>query len=135
MSTGFCPNCREPRVGMFRYCRKCGFDYDDNAVVPPTAPAGAQAPVPPAAPTLLDPTIRPYDANQNMARGAIAVQNFGCRLLIGGGIGLVLSVILMVLIAPALENANPLVDLFVLVAFPVIGFAVGIRVTAQLLAR
>ena len=29
----FCPRCAEPRVGAFRYCRRCGFDFD----APPTS--------------------------------------------------------------------------------------------------
>jgi hypothetical protein len=31
-----CPNCGEPRVGQFRFCRICGLDYDvaERAALP-----------------------------------------------------------------------------------------------------
>jgi hypothetical protein len=42
---GFCPRCGTPRVGAFRFCTKCQYDFD----APPEAQAEplAMAPVPP----------------------------------------------------------------------------------------
>jgi Protein of unknown function (DUF1616) len=53
MGIGFCPRCGERRLGSFRNCRKCGFDYEIAAhpgdVAPgPAASEGASA-KPPAA--------------------------------------------------------------------------------------
>jgi Protein of unknown function (DUF1616) len=42
MGIGFCPRCGEPRLGSFRYCRKCGLDYET------AAHPGDVAPGPPA---------------------------------------------------------------------------------------
>jgi len=42
MGIGFCPRCAEPRLGSFRYCRKCGLDYET------AAQPGDVAPGPPA---------------------------------------------------------------------------------------
>jgi hypothetical protein len=47
----------------------------------------------------------------------------------------VLGIVLLALIAPALEGANGFVDLLALIALPGIGFVLGVRVTAELLAR
>ena len=36
MASGFCPRCGETRVGAFRFCRKCGLDFDSpEAAAPP----------------------------------------------------------------------------------------------------
>jgi hypothetical protein len=53
MGIWFCPRCGESRLGSFRYCRKCGLDYETAAhpgdVAPgPPASQGASA-RPPAA--------------------------------------------------------------------------------------
>lgn len=37
---GFCPQCGNQRVGALRYCRSCGFDFDQVA-----GPAAAQQPL------------------------------------------------------------------------------------------
>lgn len=59
MAPEFCPRCGEPRLGSFRYCRKCGLDYEtaahSGAVAPgPLASQGAsakpRAPLPAALP-------------------------------------------------------------------------------------
>jgi hypothetical protein len=38
---GFCPECRTPRLGTYRYCASCGFDYVTigGAVSPGVEPA------------------------------------------------------------------------------------------------
>lgn len=53
MATAFCPSCGTPRVGAFRFCRSCQFDFDAPAdAAPPSWPPGAPAasPVAVAAP-------------------------------------------------------------------------------------
>jgi hypothetical protein len=52
MEIGFCPRCGEPRPGSFRYCGKCGLDYEtatnlgDVAPGPPASQgASAKPPV------------------------------------------------------------------------------------------
>jgi hypothetical protein len=47
-----CPSCGEPRVGSFRFCRKCKFDFESTAAPGLTATPPLAAPVPtPAAPS------------------------------------------------------------------------------------
>ena len=47
MGSSFCPRCRTPRVGAFRFCRSCMFDFDDLA---PEAGDAAASPTPQPAP-------------------------------------------------------------------------------------
>jgi micrococcal nuclease len=37
--TNFCPRCGSARVGAFRFCRSCGFDFDAQATQPSSPPA------------------------------------------------------------------------------------------------
>lgn len=56
MSSEFCPTCGTGRAGAFRFCPKCGFDFD----APPLAAPGPVAPVPPTAspaPRLAQPVV------------------------------------------------------------------------------
>ena len=53
IGTELCPRCGARRVGAFRSCLSCGFDYEapkDRLFVPP--PDGQSAPPPPPAPSL-----------------------------------------------------------------------------------
>ena len=34
MPDEFCPRCGEPRIGIFRFCKGCRFDFDEGQVVP-----------------------------------------------------------------------------------------------------
>jgi hypothetical protein len=43
----FCPQCGTKRVGFFRFCGKCGLDYESLDVVAPPAAASKPAPPPP----------------------------------------------------------------------------------------
>jgi len=138
MSTGFCPNCGEPRVGMFRYCRKCGLDYDTIEVppaqgAPPVTPAPRQSP-PRRQREWIRPSGRTTRTNLG-ARGYRNGQNVGRLILIGGLVGLVIGVVLLALMGPGLEGDNLFVNVLVLVLFPVVGFSLGARVLAELLAR
>jgi hypothetical protein len=43
MGSGYCPLCGTPRIGSFRFCRSCRFDYDSR---PATAPTIVWTPTP-----------------------------------------------------------------------------------------
>jgi len=43
-----CPACGTPRSGAFRYCRKCGFDWEEGRS---SVPAGSAGPVDPGRPS------------------------------------------------------------------------------------
>ena len=56
MASTFCPTCGTRRVGAFRYCRSCQFDFDSPDVAPAIGVAIAAPPTlervaPPVAPT------------------------------------------------------------------------------------
>jgi hypothetical protein len=64
MPQEFCPRCGTPRLGAFRFCRSCQFDYDGlpasqpvpsviapNPFTPPPAPAPASLPQPATGPS------------------------------------------------------------------------------------
>ena len=49
MAAQMCPQCGTPRVGSFRFCRKCGFDFDGSELTTPKPPASvAPATAPPS---------------------------------------------------------------------------------------
>ena len=82
--SGFCPQCGTPRVGAFRYCQSCRFDFD-------SAPASVVAPAAPQPPTLSTMSGNPYQgmasttvetARQSPVRFAIVL--IFILLLLGG---------------------------------------------------
>lgn len=54
MATDFCPRCGEARVGSFRFCRNCRFDFDDL----PLAGSGPMRPAPRPTPVAPMPDFR-----------------------------------------------------------------------------
>lgn len=45
----FCPRCGTQRAGAFRYCRKCGFDFESGELDPQSPqPPAPLAPIPPS---------------------------------------------------------------------------------------
>ncbi len=42
--TRFCPNCGTPRIGSFRYCRSCQFDFDSGETAPVPAAQASRGP-------------------------------------------------------------------------------------------
>ncbi len=80
-STGFCPKCGNQRVGQFRYCRSCGFDFDQSTAEAPTS--GASDPglrvVPPPA---VQPAARGMGTGRIVAWGIIGVLIVAIGLLI-----------------------------------------------------
>ena len=83
MFSTFCPKCGTRRVGAFRFCRSCGFDFDiDWAVHAPFRPAVSQR-----AP---EPDAMPIPARQDVAKSAPRSSLGGVVnrvLVIGGAIG------------------------------------------------
>ena len=77
-----CPKCGTPRVGAFRYCRSCGFDFD-------VLPAAPVAPVAPAAPPVQ------MTPQQQMAQGSIAVRDFNIVTRLAGIIGAVIGFVVL----------------------------------------
>jgi hypothetical protein len=71
MATEFCPRCGNRRTGSFRFCRSCGFDFDDSvatssspaSVVPPTQ----SPPVPEWPTTSKAEPLRPTWTSQSQA--------------------------------------------------------------------
>ena len=57
MGSSFCPKCGTPRVGAFRFCRSCQFDFDEIAGGAGAAPP---SPIPSSGP---DTTPRSYTEN------------------------------------------------------------------------
>lgn len=72
MAATYCPQCGTPRVGAFRYCASCQFDYDDAAI--PTTPTPILTPAEPSAP--------PASANAKDTTPALVI-------LAGGALGVV----------------------------------------------
>lgn len=52
MGAEYCPQCGTQRVGAFKYCAKCGFDFDaaPTALPPPASAVPAPPATPPSAP-------------------------------------------------------------------------------------
>ena len=92
MSSTFCPKCGTRRVGAFRFCRSCGFDFDiDWAVHAPFRPAVSQR-----AP---EPDAMPIPDRQDVAKSAARSSLGGVVngvLVIGGAIGGAVGVSMLV---------------------------------------
>jgi hypothetical protein len=43
MATEFCPQCGKSRIGSFRYCRNCGFDFEATSTPSPSGSEGEPA--------------------------------------------------------------------------------------------
>ena len=92
MAAEFCPRCSAPRVGSFRFCRSCQFDFDEAPVerpVPPSwqvvdRPASSSAgTAAPAEPVIETPIVaRPKDSSSLAQK--IVVVLIALAILIGG---------------------------------------------------
>ena len=89
MASSFCPSCGTPRTGNFRFCRKCGLDFD--ALAPEPRVAG---PVVTAAPSAIAPPPTAL-ASQKDARGQPASN----QLAIAGGVAWIISAALIAYLA------------------------------------
>jgi hypothetical protein len=112
-----CPRCGTRRVGAFRFCRSCGFDFD---LVPAT-----HAPVPPiVSQRALEPDAAPTPERKDVAKSAARASLGGLVngvLVVGGAIGGAVGVS-----TPVGWNGDPLETIAgVFVIAPVAGGYVG----------
>jgi len=75
MASTFCPTCGTRRVGAFRYCRSCQFDFDSLDVEPAIAapiapPASFEMVAPPAAPAAVTAMPRATTSSTEVAASA-----------------------------------------------------------------
>lgn len=96
MATESCPRCNAERIGAFRFCRRCAFDFDALPADTSPAPGGTD-------PVFLSPWFRPvglvlglsigYLLGIETDRGASGVVTVGATI-VGGGIGLYIGQVL-----------------------------------------
>jgi hypothetical protein len=127
MSSTFCPKCGTRRVGAFRFCRSCGFDFDIDWAI--------HAPVPPiVSQRALEPDATPIPDRQDVAKSAAKSSLGGLVngvLVIGGAIGGAVGVSMLVG-----WNGDPLETIAgVFVVAPVAGGYLGNLLYLALWAR
>jgi len=83
MFSTFCPTCGTRRVGAFRFCRSCGFDFDTvPAIHAPVPPMVSQRTTEPSATLTPDRGDLAKYAARSSLRGPV-----NAVLVIGGAIG------------------------------------------------
>jgi hypothetical protein len=127
MSSTFCPHCGTPRVGFFRFCRSCGFDFDTIPATHASVPPRISQPAPTSGAT-------PTPDRMDLAKHAARLSFKGlvnAVLVIGGVIGGALGASMLVG-----RNGDPLTTL-ALVCFvaPIAGGYLGHLLSLALLAR
>ena len=111
MAAEFCPSCRTPRSGGFRFCRGCGFDFD-AALVPPSP-----------------------SQTQQFANAAKTVQNVNVGMSLGGLVGLILGVVIPGWFVFAVMSDPGLAILVPFTVGPIVGTVLGQRAALVLLGR
>ena len=133
MPTSLCPRCGANRPDDFRWCRKCGLDFNASTkgVVPDRSAVTKPepTPVPPSPVGRLD--VRQVNDRANMARYARDVVDIRCLGTIGGIVGALVGFLVFGQIGMAVGGAGPLL------AFPGIAFGwwLGVRIVLGRLAR
>jgi hypothetical protein len=131
-----CPRCGAPRTENFRWCRKCGLDFQKppKEIVPDNAGRAVRRPDEivggPAAPPRVD--IRQVDDRANMARKARAELDVRCLGTVGGVVRAIVGLVLFAAIGGLLGPAIGAVGL--IVGIP-IGWWIGVRTALGWLAR
>ena len=124
-----CTRCGAARPDDFRWCRKCGLDFQN--------PPASTAPDPPArvTPAPIQPSprvdVRQVNDRANMARLARDAMDVRCLGTIGGLTGAFVGFIVFGVIGSAIGGAGVLLGL---VGIPV-GWWVGVRAALGRLAR
>jgi hypothetical protein len=87
--TATCPRCGANRPDEFRWCRKCGLDFNASTkgVVPDRAPANTSESTPVSPPPVGRMDVRQVNDRANMARYARDVVDIRCLGTIGGIVG------------------------------------------------
>ena len=91
-----CPDCGEVRVGAFRYCRICGFDYDRTPPADGDATIGRDESDANTVTTFVPFEIFPSSPNDEAPSSAGDVASFRVQALVGA---VVLAGILLVFMA------------------------------------
>jgi hypothetical protein len=127
MFSTFCPTCGTRRVGAFRFCRSCGFDFDAfPAIHAPVQPIVSQR----APGQVATPTPDRQDPAKSAARSRLGGLVNGV-LVIGGAIGGAVGVSMLVG-----WNGDPLATLAgVFLVAPVAGGYLGHLLFLALWAR
>jgi len=123
---GYCPRCGVVRPDAFRWCRKCGFDFE-NPPKPDPAPQG------PAVRTQDHVDVRLVNDRRTMAQWTRDAFTIRCLGTIGGLLGAFVGFIVFAWIGVAL-GAGPWSLLLALIGIP-IGFFVGVRIALGRLAQ
>ena len=128
MDHGFCPRCGSRRPDAFRWCRKCGFDFQN----PPKPDVAAS--VPPVVadqPQRID--VRPIGDRRAMAQFSRDVIDIRCLGTIGGILGAIVGFLALGTLG-VIFNLGSAGALLSIVGLP-LGWYIGTRVALGRLAR
>jgi hypothetical protein len=128
---GFCPRCGVARSDAFRWCRKCGFDFQN----PPKPDATSSAPPsvqPNAAPPSTRIDVRPVGDRQAMAQWSRDAWDVRCLATLGGLIGIVLGFFVFISLG-AMLHAGLFSIILGFIGVPV-GFFLGVRIVLSMMA-
>lgn len=142
MKIEFCPRCGTKRPDEFKWCRKCGIDFEQAERG--QLPAGVTSPY--ARPTTPNPEptsqwqqpyvpvveVRAGGDRQSMARWSLHALEVRCGGTAGGCLGMVAGFVLFGYIGALIGGVAPL---FFIPIGVLIGLFVGMRVALELMAK
>jgi hypothetical protein len=127
MTIEYCPNCSTPRVGSFRYCRSCQFDFDSLAASPTTTTAAVPRPVASAGQVPMD--------RRAIAGSYRSAVYWSCLLRVMVGIGLVAGFVVGAYLGSGLGPSNILLQLALgFIIGPLVGAVIAWRLWTSLWA-
>jgi hypothetical protein len=129
MDYGFCPRCGVRRPDGLRWCRKCGFDFEN----PPKPDPQPSVPRPGPDTPLQRIDLRPVGDRRAIAEWTRDAFTVRCLGTVGGLIGMFLGFLVFAAIGGAL-NAGLLSVFLAFIGIPV-GFVLGVRLSLGLLAK
>lgn len=125
---GFCPRCGARRPDAFRWCRKCGLDFQNT----PSPDASSSAPVI-ASDQRTRVDVRPIGEQRDIAKWTRDAFTVRCLGTVGGIVGMVVGFFLFTAIGGAMNAGVASLLLGFLGIF--VGFFFGVRLILGLLAR